>query len=49
MKVITRYIRKHPYLLLSVLIVSLIQAVILVYWDIGQQVVTDNIEQLSGI
>lgn len=49
MKVRTQYIRQHYYLLFGVLIVSLIQAAILVYWDIGQQVVSNNIEQLTGI
>ena len=49
MKVITCYTRQHYYLLFGVLIVCLIQAMILVCWDVGRQVIRDNIEQLSGI
>lgn len=44
-----RWISRHSYLLLSLLITSCLQAIILAFGDFGSQAILANVEQLPGI
>jgi hypothetical protein len=49
MRTAIQWICEHSYLLFGILVISFIQAIILTYGDLGEQVIATNYEQLPGV